>query len=58
MSPWNREMDEDAARSDESCTEAADRKEERRAGFGRRPVLIVEMVGLRAGVSNPLSVDQ
>lgn len=58
MSPWNREMDEDAARSDESCTEAADRKEERRAGFGRRLVLIVEMVGLRAGVSNPLSVDQ
>lgn len=58
MSPWNREMDEDAARSDESCTEAADRKEERRAGFGRRLVLIVEMVGLRAGVSNSLSVDQ
>lgn len=58
MSQWNWEMDEDAACSDESCTGAADRKGERRAGFGRRRVLIMEMVRLRAGVFNPQIVDQ
>lgn len=58
MSQWNREMDEGAACSDESCTGAADRKGERRAGFGRRRVLIMEMVGLRAGVSKPQFVVQ